>query len=86
MARQIGTSVHAFGKYGIKLIVLTPNFTKKCPVHRIYRRSLPLYKPYLLTITLPRGATRGVFLLWFQPVSGRYEGMLMPRNGCNRPR
>ena len=40
MARQIGTSVHAFGKYGIKLIVLTPNFTKKCPIHRIYRPSL----------------------------------------------
>jgi len=70
MARQIGTSVHAFGKYGIKLIVLTPNFTKKCPIHRIYRPSLPLYKLYLLHHpTFPREVTRGVFLLWFQPVS-----------------
>ena len=30
--------------YGIKLIVLTPNFSQEYPLRRIYRRSLPLYK------------------------------------------
>jgi len=50
MARQIGTSVHAFGKYGIKLIVLTPNFTKKCPIHRIYRPSLRFINSISYTI------------------------------------
>jgi len=30
--------------YGIKLIVLTPNFSQKYDLHRIYKHPFPLYK------------------------------------------
>ena len=31
--------------YGIKMMILTPNFGQKLTLHRIYKHPLPLYNP-----------------------------------------